>query len=233
LRIAVLQHVDCEPPGAYGPILEKHAAVESCRLGHDSLPELTEFDGIVAMGGPMGVYETTAYPWIADEVEGIRAALEAGVAVWGVCLGAQLLAAAAGADVYLGGQPEVGVSTVALTDGATADPVFANLAGALTVLHWHGDTFQLPDGAVLLAASGLYERQAFRLGRSYGIQFHLETPWDLAKAWLELPAYRQSLEDASGPGAADRLRHDLLATQDDMRRTAELVIGRWIETLRS
>ncbi len=233
VRVAVLQHVACEPPAAYSPVLEKYAAVESFLLGQDPLPDLTRYDGIVVMGGPMSTYDSANYPWLVDEIAALRGAIDSGVAVWGVCLGAQLIAAAAGSAVYPGPSPEVGTSTVTLTQAARSDPVFAGLDGPIAVLQWHSDTFDLPQDAVLLATGDAYANQAFRLGRSYGLQFHLETPLDLAEEWLELPEYRASLTEACGPDGVDRLREGLHRSQDELTSTAEQLATRWLETVLS
>jgi GMP synthase (glutamine-hydrolysing) len=231
LRLAVLQHVACEPPAAYSPVLEKYATVDAFLMGRDAVPDLTGYDAVVAMGGPMGAYDRDAFPWLVEETQALEGALRAGVAIWGVCLGAQLLAAAAGASVRPGETAEVGVSAVTLTAAADTDPVFAGMPSPMSVLQWHGDTFDLPNGAVLLATGDVYVNQAFCLGRSYGLQFHLETPLELAEEWLEIPAYRDSLAEACGPTGTDTLRRDLRAQQDELASTAETLMTRWLETL--
>src|SRR4029077_12745333 len=129
------------------------------------------FDAIVAMGGPMSVNDEAEHPWLVEEKALIRTAVERGVPFWGSCLGVQLLAASLGARVYAGPAPEVGVLPVELTPEAADDPVFAGLPQTVATLQWHGDTFDLPDGAVLLATSPAYRHQAFRVGPSaYGVQ---------------------------------------------------------------
>jgi len=156
----------------------------------ERLPRLDELDalgGLVVMGGPMGVGEVSEHPWLAGELELLAAAVAAGLPVLGVCLGAQLLAAALGARVYRGERPEIGSGTVSLTADGRADPVLgaAGLA-ELPVVHWHQDTFDLPPGAVLLAGSALYPHQAFRAhvrARVYGLQFHVEVDRALAADW--------------------------------------------------
>jgi GMP synthase (glutamine-hydrolysing) len=181
----------------------------------------------------MGAYDGAAYPWLAGEIDALKLAMDSGVAIWGVCLGAQLIAAAAGCSVYAGAIPEAGISTVTLTEAAHTDPVFAGVDDPLTVLQWHSDTFELPEGAVLLATGDTYPNQAFRLGRSYGLQFHLETPLDLAEEWLELPAYRASLSEACGPDGVGLLRAGLERAQEALASTAEHLITRWLETVLS
>jgi GMP synthase (glutamine-hydrolysing) len=231
LNIAVLQHVACEPPGSYSSVLEKYGVVDSFLLCSGEVPVLDTYDAIVAMGGPMGAYEVEQFPWLDDEVNALRRALRSGVAVWGVCLGAQLLAAAAGAQVILGPSPEVGVGTVKLTSLGSKDSVFGGLPLQFPVLQWHQDTFDLPDGAELLAISTAYQNQAFRLGNSYGLQFHLEAPWDLAEEWLEIEAYRLSLSAAAGSEGATRLREEMLGAQASMLTLAEMLMVRWLDAL--
>jgi GMP synthase (glutamine-hydrolysing) len=146
----------------------------------DPLPPVDEIDGLIVMGGPMGADD------VRDEWPLVAAAVQRGLPVLGVCLGAQVLAAALGGRVYRGPQPEVGHGSVrVLID----DPVLGP-RGPLAVFHWHRDTFDPPPGAVHLAASDLYEQQAFRFGLSaYGLQFHLEVDDALAEAWRpHLPA---------------------------------------------
>ena len=140
----------------------------------------TDFVGpdlVVLMGGPMGVYQTDTHPWIVHEIERLRDRLAADRPTLGVCLGAQLIAAALGAPVYPGPEPEIGFAPIALSEGGRAGPL-RHLDGC-PVLHWHGDTFDLPAGTELLASSGLYVRQAFRRGDVVlALQFHAEMGLD-------------------------------------------------------
>src|SRR5439155_18314763 len=121
------------------------------------------------------VNDDTEFPWLAQEKGLIASAVRDGVPFWGACLGVQLLAASLGARVYPAPEPEVGVMAVTLADEAMSDPVFVGLPRELPTLQWHGDTFDLPNGAVRLAGYEAYPNQAFRWGRNaYGVQFHLE-----------------------------------------------------------
>jgi len=189
----VFQHLDAEPPGLIGTVLE--------RLGHElrvfrsdrgELPRRLEPEcaGLVVMGGPMAVYETGRWPWIGAEIARLREAVDAGLPVLGMCLGAQLLAAAAGARVYPGGQgKEIGWAEVTLSDTGRADPLCAALLepgqAAASVFQWHGDTFDLPPGAEALASSARYPQQAFRVGRAaYGFQFHFEVTEPVIRDWV-------------------------------------------------
>ena len=166
MDVLVLQHIACEPPGVYEDVLnERGATIQRVELDEgEPLPDWRAFDAIIAMGGPMGALDEVDHPWLADEKRLIGDAVRSGLPFWGVCLGVQLLAASLGARVYPGSAPEVGLLPVTLTDEALADPVFAGMPRELLSLQWHGDTFDLPDGAALLAGSPAYPNQAFRFG---------------------------------------------------------------------
>jgi GMP synthase (glutamine-hydrolysing) len=186
-RWVVLQHVPYEGPGALAPaIRDSGADLQLVRIDTgDAVPSpdgVGAIAGLVLLGGPMGVHDDL--PWLASERALIRSAVDAGKAVLGVCLGAQQLAAALGADVMPGPEPECGVGEVHLTPDALADPVFGDAPTPLPCVHWHGDTFSLPDGAVRLAGNEAYENQAFRVGASaYGLQFHVEVTGSLVAHW--------------------------------------------------
>jgi GMP synthase (glutamine-hydrolysing) len=229
--LLVLQHIACEPPAAFEDELRSRG-LEVTRVELDEgerLPDWREFPAIVVMGGPMGAYDEMEHPWLFEEKRLLREAVEADVPVWGVCLGAQLLASALGARVYRGEQPEVGVLPVELTSAAGGDPVFQDAPTTFPTLQWHGDSFDLPDGATLLASSPAYPHQAFRVGRSYGLQFHLEVALDLATEWGDVPAYAQSLESTLGPGALDRLLAEVAEHADETVPLARGIFGRWLE----
>ena len=167
MRALALEHLRSNPIGVYGDILgERGIAVERVRLEQDeSLPDWRSYDLVVVMGGGMSVYEEAEYPWLAEEKQAVGEAVRAGIPYFGVCLGSQLLAAALGARVYRGPEPELGVSPVFLSDAAKRDPVFRGFPSNLEVFEWHSDTFELPEGAVRLARSPRYENQALRYGR--------------------------------------------------------------------
>jgi GMP synthase-like glutamine amidotransferase len=186
-RWVVLQHVPHEGPGALASaIRESGADQQLVRIDDgDAVPSADDIDaiaGLVVLGGPMGVHDSL--PWLSSERALLRAAVDAGKAVLGICLGAQQLAAALGADVMTGPEPECGVGEVHLTSDALSDPVFGAAPTPLPCVHWHRDTFSLPEGAVRLAGNEAYENQAFRIGtRAYGLQFHVEVTGSLAAHW--------------------------------------------------
>ncbi|MGO9909344.1 MAG: type 1 glutamine amidotransferase [Solirubrobacteraceae bacterium] len=230
-RLLALQHIACEPPGAYeDELLERGGSLARVMVDRgEPLPDWREFDGIVAMGGPMGAYEEERLPWLLPEKRLLAEAVADGMPVWGVCLGAQLLAASLGADVFAGETPEVGVLAVHRTAAAASDPVFALLPEEFRALQWHGDTFTLPPGAVQLARSDAYEQQAFVVDGAYGIQFHIEVGADLADEWAAVPAYATSLEAIMGAGALPRLVGELVEHEQQMTTLARALFGAWLD----
>ncbi len=193
----ILQHVAHEGPGLIAEeLLRADQQFMVVRLDRgEPLPGPGSITGLVVMGGPMGVHDDADHPWLLAERDLMAASVGDGKPVLGVCLGAQQLAMALGAEVTTGDAPEIGLGRVELTGPGRLDPVFGPEYGGLSTttvpcVHWHQDTFSLPDGAVHLAASRPFPRQAFRWGdRAYGLQFHVEVDGDLAAAWREhLPA---------------------------------------------
>ena len=143
----------------------------------------------------------------------------------------QLLAASLGARVYAGPQPEVGLLPVEITPEGRADPVFADLPADLVTLQWHGDTFDLPDGAVRLAGSPAYANQAFRVGRAYGVQFHLEVSTAMAASGPTVPAYAASLERTLGPGAAGDFVRRIEERSAEMLANGRGLFERWLDAV--
>ena len=194
---AILQHVAHEGPGSIARALGT-AGIDmvTTRLDRgEHVPELDELDelgGLVVMGGPMGVHDDHAHPWLTPERKLLGRAVERDLPVLGVCLGAQQLAAALGADVTTGPYEEAGPGRVELTTAGRLDPLFgpeySGLSGTtVPCFHWHHETFSLPEGAVHLAATRRFPHQAFRVGTLvYGLQFHVEVDAELAEAWRPL-----------------------------------------------
>lgn len=229
-RILVLQHAGCEPPGAYeDELLERRIPFVRVLLDEgEELPGWRAYAGIVVMGGAMGANDEVIHPWLGPEKRLIAEAVRAGTPYWGVCLGAQLLAASLGARVGPGARPELGVMRVELSAAARDDPVFALAPRSFPTLQWHGDTYQLPPGAVQLARSELYEQQAFVVDRAYALQFHLEVTSELAGEWMEIPAYVEELEQHAGAGAPAALLADVKAAEPDSVALARELFSRWL-----
>ena len=177
MRVHIIQHVEFEGPGAIAEWARERgyslAVTEQFNGGR--LPGTGEFDFLVVMGGPMSANDDAQFGWLAAEKALIAETLRVQKAVLGVCLGAQLVAQVLGARVYRNREREIGWFPVHLTREAAASRLFSGLLPEMTVLHWHGETFDLPPGAVHLAESELCRNQAFEIGgKVLGLQFHLE-----------------------------------------------------------
>jgi len=175
MRVHVLQHVPFEGLGSIGPWLAaRDASIGYTRFYESpSLPDHSAFDLVIAMGGPMSVNDEHRWPWLTREKDFVREVVGQGTPLVGICLGAQLIAAALGARVYPNRYKEIGWFDIEAARG-TSDCF--RFPSPCTAFHWHGETFDLPPGAVRLASSAACENQAFQLGRAViGLQFHLET----------------------------------------------------------
>ncbi len=231
MRILVLQHIACEPPGIYEDILaEKGAVIHRVEIdAGQELPDWRGFDATIAMGGPMSVNDDDTLPWLKFEKAWVREAVLGGQPYWGVCLGVQLLAASLGARVYKGPKAEIGILPIFLTNVAQDDPVFSGLPPELLTFQWHGETFDLPEGAVLLATSPAYPHQAFRWGKTaYGVQFHLEISAELAKQWSRVPAYKAALERVLGAGATASVVGGVSREQKVLHSYARRMFQNWL-----
>jgi GMP synthase (glutamine-hydrolysing) len=199
--LLAIQHVPWEGP---------HRILDACGeldvhtvkpLAGQPLPDHDAVAGAVVMGGPMNVDEVERHPELATEREWLAEALRRDLPLLGICLGAQLLARALGAEVRLGEGVELGFAPVEILD--PDDPLLGALAPSTTVLHWHEDVFDLPDGAQHLARSKRTEVQAFRKGNAWGVLFHPEADFALLEAWLAVPEMvREATEALSHAGAA-------------------------------
>jgi len=201
MRVVVFQHLACEHPGIWREFLREDGAdVRTVELdAGDAIPSLDESDALLVFGGPMNVDEHHRFPWLAPETAAIRDAALGGLPVFGVCLGAQLLARALGAKVTKNPEPEVGLLPVELTDAGASDPLFAGWPRRAPVVQWHSDTFALPAGATLLATSPACRHQAFRHGsRAYALQFHPEVTADMVAEWADVPEYADAMRQMRG-----------------------------------
>jgi GMP synthase (glutamine-hydrolysing) len=186
--VLAIRHVAFEDLGSFEDVLVQEGyAVHYVEAGVEPLAELDVLtpDLLVILGGPISVYDEDDYPFIRDEVRLLRKRMAEDRPTLGICLGAQMIAKSLCARVYFGPQKEIGWAPLALTEEGERSPL-AELAPAKTpVLHWHGDTFDLPDGAVRLASSSLYANQAFSFGRNtLALQFHPEVTVRGLERWF-------------------------------------------------
>jgi GMP synthase (glutamine-hydrolysing) len=226
LRARVFQHVPFEGPAYIADwLLERGHEVRTTELYRLSegteLPSLQDFDWLVVMGGPMSANDTERLWWLVPEMDTIASAIEAGKTVLGICLGSQLIAAAAGARVYRNYYREIGWFDVWIARGDihrsgaanAAEPdlasLFASFPASIPALHWHGETFSLPADARLLARSEACVNQAFTLGeRVIGLQFHLEATRESVRALID-----GASEDLRTPGPYVSSREEILSPE--------------------
>jgi GMP synthase (glutamine-hydrolysing) len=228
--VLILQHVPPEPPGRIRDALEAHACSHhTVRIFRDDpVPETLNADGLVVMGGPMGVGDIDERPHLRQEMALIEQALRADLPVLGICLGSQLLAHALGATVYPGSEKEIGWHEVTLTGNAETDPLFQDVAPSFTAFHWHGDVFDLPNGAVPLARSAQTKHQAFRYGEhAYGLLFHLEVTPSIVDGMTR--AFADELAAEGLDGAA--IRNAASTHVDTLAEIADTVFGKWAQRI--
>ena len=211
-KLLVFQHSAREPLGVFDPMLRRagfRIRYVNFSRQPDQRPDVSRYNGLVVLGGPMNVDQADRFPHLTTEVAAIREALALGIPILGICLGAQLLAAALGANVRPHTVREIGWYPLNPTADAGEDPLCRHLGEQQHVFQWHAYTFDLPDGAVHLASTPTCPNQAFRHGdRAYGLQFHLEADEHLIQRWLHVPEYRDEAESA-GPGHhLDRILRD-------------------------
>jgi GMP synthase (glutamine-hydrolysing) len=230
-QVLVLQHAAIEKPGIIADVLT--SAGYSIQPVHpfDGQPvpqAVDDAQGIVIMGGPMGVYERDLYPYLQDELHLIEKALEARKPILGICLGSQLLAAALGAQVTRGRQKEIGWYPVRASGHAKVDPLLTGIEDPFVALHWHGDIFDLPRASVRLAYSEFTECQAFRYRENaYGFLFHMETTAEILGGMVT--AFEDELRQESIDGS--KIARAATEYLPKLQQTGRTVFERWAALL--
>ncbi len=210
MRVLVCKHLAQENLGTL------KAAFAGFRLRYvnfhrdpEAQPSIEKYDGLVLLGGPMGVYEADRYPHLLHECQLVESALKRNIPILGICLGSQILAHVLGSHVRKHQEREVGWQDIELTTHGQKDALFSDFSRKEKVFQMHGDTFDIPKGAVHLARSSVCESQGFRYGEKvYGLQFHHEIDRQMIERFLRDPGLRQRLELEAGSGAAEKLERD-------------------------
>ena len=229
-RALVIRHTPWEDIAGFGPPIEAAGyRLEPVDVDDPAFATLDfdPFDLVSPLGGPMGVYQRERYPWIDGEIQRLSHRITSGAPVLGVCFGAQMVAAAMGREVYRGPTREVGFAPVTLTEAGRRSPL-RHLEG-VPILHWHGDSFDLPEGATLLASTPAYAQQAFVRDEVLALQCHAEMGLD--------PSFEQWLEGSDNYLAkagtdATRLRRDYAALGPACAAAGQALISDWLAGLR-
>lgn len=185
MKIHCLKHVPFEGPGLLETWLEQRGLQLTTHLVPESgLPDVWECEALIVMGGPMNIYQHRDHPWLVGEKAFLRECLDRGVPILGICLGAQLLADVLGARVFQNPEKEIGWFPIDVTPDFLAE--FPEFPSRIDALHWHGDTFELPEGSLRVAASSACQEQGFYVpDRCLGLQFHVESTQDSLEALLQ------------------------------------------------
>jgi GMP synthase-like glutamine amidotransferase len=200
MNALIIKHIDVEGPGLIEyRLMQERIPYQILNLETGArFPKINGLSHLIFLGGPMNVYEEERYPFLRDEDLFIKEAIQRGKAILGICLGAQLIAKALGAKVFKAPVKEIGWYDVSLTKIGSRDPQMSDLPKTFPVFQWHGDTFEIPNGAKLIATSSPISHQAFRYGeRVYGLQFHLEVTEKMIQEWIE--TYEEEFEGCQPP----------------------------------
>jgi len=234
-KLLVFQHVPYEILGTFDPLLKNEGfRVRYINFGREPDPEVNigKYDGLIVLGGPMNVSQTEKYPHLLVEERLLARALELDMPIMGICLGAQLLAKTLGAKVMRCPEKEIGWYDVTPTEAGLKDPVLGHFGGTRKIFEWHGDAFEVPEGAVGLAGSKAWPHQAFRYGeKAYGFQFHLEVNEALIGRWLGTPRYLEELSGMEGRTDPETIRRETALYIEQLKSLSANVFGSFIEIL--
>lgn len=229
-NIAVLQHVECETLGMMENIFRENNIDFSYiqTFNGDTIPvDLDDFNALIIMGGPMGVYEYDKFPFISDEITLVKNCLQTKKPILGICLGSQLLASALGSDIVPGPAKEIGWYKIHLDNQSNNDPLFHDFDDSFTAFLWHGDIFDLPPDATKLASSDLTDCQAFKFGtNAYGLLFHLETTRQIALNMVDKFKDEIKEQNITDDSLLDNLDNRIA----NLSNIGNIVFTRWIES---
>jgi GMP synthase (glutamine-hydrolysing) len=224
-KLLVIQHVAFEILGTLNPLLKGAGfRIRYVNFGRHpgATPTLDRYHGLVVLGGPMNADQFDQYPHLKTEVRLIEDALSRELPVFGICLGAQLIAMALGAQVKRNRQKEIGWYDVSLTAEGERDPLFTHFEPTERVFQWHGDTFDLPKDCLHLATSPTCANQAFRYRSNvYGLQYHMEVDEPLIERWLRVPIHRKEIEALKGAVDPETIRQETTQYIDRLKSLSD------------
>lgn len=235
MHILVLQHADVEHPGIFRSFLREDGHTwDTVELNNGApLPDVSGYDALWVLGGPMDVWQEDEYPWLRTEKDFIRDAVQdKGIPYLGLCLGHQLLAEALGGTVAASQTPEIGVMDVQLTEAGATGVLFDGIPEVFKTLQWHSaEVTQMPAGATCLATSPACAVQAMKWEtRAFSVQFHLEVEQDTVENWAGIPEYRTALEQAMGADGVQKLQAAAASHQADFEKAAERFYINWLQS---
>jgi len=234
-KLLVFQHVPHEILGTLNPLLKDAGfRIKYINFGRENykIPDLGDYDGLIVLGGPMNVDEVDLYPYLIPELKAIEQAMDNKMPMLGICLGSQLIAKVLGAKVRKNKVKEIGWYDIMPTKEGTGDRLLSKLSEVEKIFQWHGDTFDIPDGAVHLATSVDCENQAFKYGDNiYGFQFHLEVDKPMIKRWLTNPVNIEELNGLKGVIDPEEIRRETDIYIDRLKELGASVFSEFIKIL--
>lgn len=232
-KLLVCQHVAFEILGTLNPLF-KDNGFRIRYLNFDRRPQakpsLDGYHGLIVLGGPMNANDSSTHPHLLTEIRLIETALDREIPVLGICLGAQLIARALGAEVRRHSEKEIGWYDVSVTEEGRRDPLFSHFRRSERIFQWHEDTFDIPNGAAHLASSPGCPNQVFRYGsRVYGLQFHLEVDEPLIERWLRTPVHKKELETVKTTIDPARIRSETPTRIDRVKQLSERTFSEFVK----
>ena len=232
-KVMVCQHVPFEPLGTLDPLIKGHRhRIRYINFGREphARPTLEGYDALILLGGPMNIGQEDKYPHLEVEKELVREAMALGLPVLGICLGAQLIASALGAEVKPAAQKEFGWYQLAATEHGQQDPLIRHFQQQEFIFQWHGYTFDLPDTAQLLVTGDGCQNQAFKINNNiYGFQYHLEANLPLIQRWLRMPEHVKEL--SHGSESAERIWNETLYRMERSLALSRAVFNEFLALL--
>ncbi len=230
--ILIIKNINIEGPGTLGSFLmDQGFQLEMIELSDGGIlpKDLSAFEAVICLGGPMNVYEQDIYPFLQEETLLIQDVLQKQIPFLGLCLGSQLLAKAGGAQVVKAQNEEMGFSSVDLNEQGINDPLFNGCPSTIPVFQWHADTFFLPESATLLASSKVCFHQAFRLGPvAYGLQFHIEITENSIKKWNQAYIKEEQLRIQQ----SEKMRCDYQKINESFHQVADQIYQNFIKMIK-
>lgn len=232
-KVLVFQHVAHKILGTLNPTLKERGLnirYINYERTPDEHPSVQKYNGLIILGGHMGVYEADSYKHIKVEMQVIEEALKKNIPILGICLGAQLLAHVLGADVRKNKEKEVGWCDIDLTEEGKKDNLLSHFAPTEKIFQLHGDTFDIPKTAIHLASSDLCNGQAFRYGEKvYGLQFHLEADQAMIQRWLDNPRNQEEIFGSSDKFSTEKIRTETEKYIERSMNLSEQTFGKFID----